>query len=69
MTIAHQPAMQGSAIRQRRPGGRVVVRRPVARKPVLIRLGVLIAGTAVGVGVALTIVIAAVFVFAGALAG
>jgi hypothetical protein len=69
MSIAHQSATHTSAIRQRPSGGRVVRRRPVERKPVLVRLGLLIVGTAFGIGVVLTIAIGAVMVLAGALAG
>ena len=69
MSIAHQSATHAAAIRQRPSGGRVVLRRRVERKPVLMRLGLLIVGTAFGVGVVLTIAIGAVMVLAGALAG
>jgi hypothetical protein len=68
MTITHQPATQVPGIRQRRPGGRVVERRPVARKPVLVRLGLLVLATACVIGVVSTFAIAAVMVLAGSLA-
>jgi hypothetical protein len=72
MSIAQQPAMlPRPATMQPVAGGRrpVDMRRPVRRRPALVRLGVLVVTTASAIALGLTLTMCVVVVLAGGLVG